>query len=651
MKENHKPSRFTRKIITALRKLNIYPRLVLIFCCLLILSTGFITFFNQTGYARELESNTVKYQSVLVQNAMYKLHQEQENVERNVAEFILNEKVRGAFLENNLLLGRAGPFGYQEYKRTQENRKTIEHAMQTLRNKIGGLRAVVFVGVEGSQYSSANMKNDPKSPIVRNVEAFWESELAKGAAQAKGYPDWRDSVRETPQLFFENPKDKIGIVGCVTVSYQIYSTEFRQELGTLVCCIEPRYFVDALREYSSQNGGNTFLIGSGGLLEGIQPGLDAPPFPTGNRELKEKLFASYQNSFPFENDGKELLVGFCGDEYSPLRVVNLTYRDRALLPATRLGEMNLLVLLIVILVGSFGFYITAVSVAYPVRRLIRTMKRVGTGDFNATYKAKSRDEIGVLCREFDRMVLDMRELIEKVYVAENREKELELAEKSAQLDALQMQVNPHFLYNTLDMIRWQCMYENGGESPASDMIEKFCTLLRMTIKGEKKEETVSESLLHASTYLEVVNFRHTHKIELEKELQFDPDAYQLPCLSLQPVLENAIRHGFQNKNRENCVICIQGVQNSEGDLEISVTDNGCGMDPQQLEKLKESLNGPKPDQADRHGIGLRNVHQRCKICYGEKYGIRIESEEEVGTRVILKIPARPVQKSEGLKRV
>lgn len=647
----HKPNRLTRRMINVLRKLNIYPRLVLMFCCLLILSTGFITIFNQIGYARELESNTVKYQSVLVQNAMYKLHQEQESIERAVTDFILNEKVRGAIRENHILLGRVGPFGRQEFNRAQENRKVIEYAMSALRNKIGDVRAIAFVGSEGSQYSVSGGRDGGNGSLVRNVEEFRKSEIVLEAQAANGYPSWRDSVKDTPQLFFDHGQTRQGIVGCLTLSYQMYSRLDQEDLGTLVLCIEPRYFVNALREYSSKDGGNTFLVGSGGLLEGIQAGLDAPPYPKDNVKLNKKVFASYQDSFTMEVDGKDLLVGVCADENSPLRVVNLTYRDRALLPATRLGEMNLLVLAIVVLVGAFGFYVTAVSVAYPVRRLMLTMKRVGAGDFNALYKAESWDEIGILCREFDRMVSDMKDLIDRVYVSEAQKKELELAEKSAQLDALQMQVNPHFLYNTLDMIRWECMYENGGESPASDMIEKFCTLLRMTIKGEKKEESVSESLLHASTYLEVVNFRHTHKIALKTDFTFDPDSYQLPCLSLQPILENAIRHGFQEKNKEDCEITIQGIQTPEGDLEINVLDNGYGMDAQQLKKLRSGLNGPKPDQADKHGIGLRNVHQRCKICYGDAYGIRIQSEQGVGTRVTLKIPARPIRKSEGLDGV
>ncbi len=248
-------------------------------------------------------------------------------------------------------------------------------------------------------------------------------------------------------------------------------------------------------------------------------------------------------------------------------------------------------------------------------------------------------EIGVLCNEFDSMVRDMLDLLDRAYISESKQKELELEQKSAQLDALQMQVNPHFLYNTLDMIRWECMYENGGESPASDMIEKFCTLLRMTIKGDNQKETVADSLLHAKTYLEVVNFRHTHKIELETELNFDPKSYQIPCLSIQPILENAIRHGFSGESTEDRRIRIVG-RLLETDLQLVIEDNGLGMTEEQLAVLKKHLESP---QGSKDHIGLRNVNQRCRLCYGEHYGIQIDSRLSEGTTVKLTIPADPAQ--------
>lgn len=616
-----------------LRRLNLYPRLLLIFCCLLIASTAFITLFNQASYARELESSTVKYRSALVQNAMYKLQQQKEGIEENLSAVLRSENVLRAVRENQELSSRPQQSAQPAL---QKNRAVIESALLSARRRSSGIRALVLVSA-GEQYSASDSFGKAGGPVARDLDALYESEIYQGAVKERGYPFWRDSVHDTPTLFYESETSQFGIPGCVTLSYQVYDLRSRVPLGVLICCISPGFFTDALREYSTQDGGNTFIIGENGLLEGIGAGLSAPPFPRQRELLHQQVFARTQGGFTFETDDKELLVSFCGDPSFPIRVVNLTYRDWVLRPAVRQGQINLLILIAVIVVGAFGFYVTAVSVAYPVNRLIRTMKRVGDGDLDAMYQAVSRDEIGTLCREFDRMVSDMKELIDRVYVSESREKELELAEKNAQLDALQMQVNPHFLYNTLDLIRWQCLDENGGESPASDMIEKFCVLLRMTIKGERKKESIGESLLHAETYLEVVNFRYKNKISLHTKLDFEPDAYQIPCLSLQPIIENAVRHGFPGGDREGRVITVCGTRRSSDTIVLTVSDNGCGMDAAQLERLRSSM---ETASADGNHIGLRNVNQRCKLCYGGHYGIEIESTEGVGTSVRLTLPAQ-----------
>ncbi len=629
------PHLLTRKLVSKLRKLNIFPRLFLVFCALLFASTAFITVFNQASYSREVENNTVKYLSVLVQNANFKLQQEKEKFEQGMRAFTYNESMLSAIAQNIALQEQAEQGEPAAAERYAANRALIEKKLLSLKSRMEGIRAVLFVG-EHTQYNMEMDQNKVRGAFVRDLDAFYQTELYTQTVASQGYPVWRDAVEETPQLFFERDDGRFGILGCVTLSYQVYAPESRDALGMLICCIDPQYFTKILREYSSQEGGNTFIVGENGLVEGIAAEFDAPPFPQAADTLFQTVFAQNDGNLRLQEGKRDLLVSFCGTPNFPLRIVNLTYRDYALQKADKLGWLNFGILLIVLVIGAAGFYLTAISIAYPVTRLIGAMQRVGAGDFDAVYQPESRDEIGVLCKEFDHMIADMKELINRVYVSETREKALALAEKSAQLDALQMQVNPHFLYNTLDMIRWQCMYENGGESAASDMIERFCTLLRMTIKKSEKKETIADSLLHAQTYLEVVNFRHTSKIQLETTFAFEPAAYFIPCLSLQPILENAIRHGFSGEETENRKIWIRGSYQNEKNLEICISDNGHGMTEEQTEALRASMEG---QQVEKGSIGLRNVDQRLKLCYGEHYGIHIESQPDKGTRVILTIPA------------
>ena len=625
-----KPCLVTLHIVSWLRKLPLYPRLLLIFCSLLIFSTGSITLFNQAGYTRELENSAVQYRAVLVRNALYKLQQQKESLEDVLEPLLQNQTLLTAL--------HATPTGTETASLQEDNHQTIEQILLTARKKNNGIRALLLIA-NGDVFSVSANSESAAGPVVRDMEAVYDSEIYRGALRAGGYPFWYDSAAETPHLFFEYPQSSFGITSCATLSYQVTDPDSHTPCGVLICCVSPQYFADALAEYSTQDGGNTFIIGENSMLEGISAGLSAPAFPADQSFLHQQIFAAPEGEFLYEIDGQKLLVSFCGESDFPLRVVNLTYRDWVLRPAERMGQINLLILAVIILAGAFGFYVTTVSIVYPVNRLIDTMKRAGEGNLDAVYRPVDRDEIGVLCWEFDRMVCDMKALIDRVYVSEAREKELELAEKEAQLDALQMQLNPHFLYNTLDLIRWECMYENDGESAASDMIEKFCVLLRMTLKGNQKTESIAASLQHAATYLDVVNFRYTHKIQLDTCLDFDAEAYEIPCLSLQPILENTVRHGFLNSDTANRNISIRGRLDPPGQtLTLCITDNGCGMEEQDLAALQKNL---QQSTMEKTHIGLRNVNQRCKLYYGAQYGVRVESHPGAGTSVYVHIPARP----------
>lgn len=621
MHSDFKDSAFAKWVTSQLRKLYLFPRMFLVFCTCLLLSTLIITLVSQTTYSSEIESNKIRELSAFSQSAMLALKQEVSYFENSMEPFIRS----GATLEKLEHLSGG----------ETSQRAFVRGTLQQMTTDTPGVRAMIYVD-QGADPESVETVSTVHIP---DVAKLLDSELYTGAVAAAGYPFWRDSTKDTSELFYDTPQSVLGIAGCVTLSYQLYTPKTRQPLGVLICCISPSYFVQALTKYTFQPGTNTFLIGSNGMIEGIGAEFSAPPFPALSETLLHFLMSQESGSRQMTGKNGEMLMTFCGDGDIPIRVVNLTYRDYVMAPIYRLRELNVAVMVVVIALGALCCYLVAISIAHPVQRLVHTMKRVGAGHFEEIYKPESHDEIGILCSEFDKMVKDMLSLLDRMYLAETRQSELELAQKTAQLDALQMQVNPHFLYNTLDIIRWECMYENGGESPASDMIERFCTLLRMTIKGDRQKETIQDSLLHAKTYLEVVNFRHSQKIQLETEFPFDCGQYWIPCLSLQPILENAVRHGFSGESCGNRLIQITGWLEKD-QITITVADNGCGMTPDQLEALKSKL---ESSTGERDHMGLRNVNQRCRLCYGENYGIQIDSKLSVGTMVVLTIPAEQVE--------
>ena len=207
-----------------------------------------------------------------------------------------------------------------------------------------------------------------------------------------------------------------------------------------------------------------------------------------------------------------------------------------------------------------------------------------------------------------------------------REEEVNL--RKTELKALQAQINPHFLYNTLDSIAWMC--EQGRNADAVKMVHALARLFRISISKGHELIPISKEIEHAESYLQIQKYRY--KNQFTYQFDVDPDCLDYYCnkITLQPIIENAINHGLDLLVDEG-VILVQVRQDGE-DIVFSVQDNGVGMSPEQIDSILR--HGPK----DRTGIGIKNVNDRLKIYFGKQYGLHITSELDVGTCVEIRMP-------------
>jgi two-component system sensor histidine kinase YesM len=216
--------------------------------------------------------------------------------------------------------------------------------------------------------------------------------------------------------------------------------------------------------------------------------------------------------------------------------------------------------------------------------------------------------------------------------------ESELREKHSQIAALQNQINPHFLYNTLGSIS---MYaEIQGNAEVVEMTNNLSSLLRYSISSDQSDVTLGQELAHVEGYMAIQQIRYGPK--LQYVVRIDPDllSNQMLRLSLQPLVENCIIHGFERGRGKGC-IRITG-QQLDGDIELCIEDDGKGMQPEQLIDLLHKLqDAPIPNTSKIGGHGLVNVHRRIALRFGEKYGIRIESEVTKGTKIVVRLPLLP----------
>lgn len=219
---------------------------------------------------------------------------------------------------------------------------------------------------------------------------------------------------------------------------------------------------------------------------------------------------------------------------------------------------------------------------------------------------------------------------------ENSNYEKEILLKQANLQALQSQINPHFLYNTLECIRGMALME--GKDDIADIAWSLSRFFRYNISGKSNIVTLRDELDNCKTYVKIQNYRFHNRFVLEITEEQCADDAMLPKLSLQPIVENAILHGLQH-TLSGGVIRIQ-VSLIGQDIRIVISDNGCGMSPEKLEELTSKIrNGASEKEQGKHnGIAMYNVDRRMKLYFGQEYGLKLYSCEGMGTDVEMRIP-------------
>lgn len=297
-------------------------------------------------------------------------------------------------------------------------------------------------------------------------------------------------------------------------------------------------------------------------------------------------------------------------------------------------DMQLFVGMIAAVITLFSFifiYIMLRSYNYRVKRLSRHMQKVTNEKFDLIRMDEGRDEIGGLIQNFNRMTAEINSLINNVYKLEIQKKNLEMERVRAELNFLQSQMNPHFLFNTLNAILVVCTKNNYSD--VTDIIKNLSRLLRRLLSWKADIVTLEEEILFIEMYLKIEKFRFRDKIEYELDIDREALLYKIPKMSIQPLVENACKHGIQAVDGKGVVKISATV--IDGNLRVSVQDNGKGMVP---EKLREVLISMRNENTSGTSIGIRNVYCRLELYYNDLVRFDIYSKPDQGTTVFFEIP-------------
>ena len=460
-------------------------------------------------------------------------------------------------------------------------------------------------------------------PLLRGVDARFafpqreqleETPLYQDVIKANGKPIWTDS-REDIALFTTDDS------ACLMMLRLIKDYESYGDLGLMALVINQRGLRTIFSKAMDNEECSVLMWNSQGELlssygKALSAGTDT------QRSVRESWMDGQYSILGLE--GNQFLFSHVRDDQMNWQLSYGVHLSRLLEPAKTTGRYLILFVMVATVLFAFMFAFLTSVVTRPAKKLLNAMEKFQEGDFETQLRFRYRDDFGKLGQGFNEMVAHIRELIARVYV-------LRIKEREAELTALQSQINPHFLYNTLDSIYWKAARNDQKE--IAEMVLLLSNLFRTSLNKGKRFVPVRDEFLFLEHYLRLQKLRYGSKICYETTLSPEAAEVEIPKLILQPFVENAVYHGLEQKTGMGTVRVSCTVE--ERFLKAVIQDDGAGMEEA---KARELEMGECQQENRLGGYSIRNVRERLELVYGESFSIQVQSSPGGGTTICLKMP-------------
>jgi two-component system sensor histidine kinase YesM len=322
---------------------------------------------------------------------------------------------------------------------------------------------------------------------------------------------------------------------------------------------------------------------------------------------------------------------------NPIDLVTLIPMRKFLDAANRSIESSILFISISVLIAFIMVYILTRRLSDRIELFRTNMHKVATGNFDITIDDESDDEIGLLFEDLDLMSSSIKALIEEVYNESQQREQLSLRQKEVEFKMLTSQIDPHFLYNTLETIRMEAIIND--QNNIATIVKKLAFIMRRKLSVSNEEVKLESELELLTHYLEIQTYRFGDRVSYHIENRCKDKTYQILPLLLQPIVENAFIHGLENKVGKGEIIII--IDDEGKYLNVKISDNGIGIKADVLDKLNKKMRNDV--LSSRESIGMMNVYQRVQMFYGYPYTLEIVSEEGEGTTATFKLPKKNIE--------
>ncbi len=459
--------------------------------------------------------------------------------------------------------------------------------------------------------------------LSQAYNAFWWNELSAERGKIIFVRDWYPVT---------TPNASEPLISMLRIMYR--QSDYSQVAFVLQLDLRLSQFEETLQSADFSGNSVTFLSDKSGLT-----------IATSSQERQEELVLFDETPPVLDEPNTVLSIPWNRQRYISLQTAlhSADWTMTTMIPygdfMMDINHLLLFIVLFAIITLALSYWITWRIAGSQTRRiytLCRHISRNANGALEEIPMDPYHDEISQLYQNYNQMITRIKQLIQENY-------EIGQELKGMEYRALQSQINPHFLYNTLDMINWLSFA--GRSNELSRVVKSLAEFYRLSLGGGRYIVTVQDELHHAENYMAIQQIRQKNKVRFQSHVPADLLQYAIAKITLQPIIENALLHGILEKPDKSGEIVVSGSVTDDG-FALEVSDNGVGFDYSQLPELQAMDQQDISDPAGGSHYGLANIDRRIKLLCGETWGLEIHSTPGQGTRVIIRLPRRHIDELE-----
>lgn len=595
-----------RKKLQFFSLLSLRTKMVLIFMLLIFIplsAQGLVTFFD---FSASVQQRTADYTVQIV-------GQINQNLDRTLAEMrrvslmpLYDPQVRSIL---------------KKYSRSEDDhtRPTFEDVEKMFLH-ISGLaynrpevRGIQIIANNGIIFSNVDSTSIYSRMDMSNSSWYFQTKQSDGA--------WTLIPQHVPTYYIDSQQQSYFSVARV-----LREPGTGAHIGLIKIDMKLSVFQQILKNVRFEEKGSLYVVNERNELVFEQKYGEAPatdPFAA----VKTKLLNS-DSSSNMDINGESYLTIVDFSDYSGLKIISFIPVKSLLKETKHLRNFTMFIGLVCLIVACLLAVLFSYRLSIPLVRLKKKMYLVERGYFDQSVPVESQDEIGQLSRGFNRMTDEINRLVNEVYL-------LRLREREAELSALQSQINPHFIYNTLESVNMMALEQQVYN--VSDMVTALGRMLRYTVGQYDRLVPLQMEVQSVKSYVQIQQLRYGERLRAIFDIEPGAESCSVPKLMLQPLVENAIYHGIGDLE-EGGTVWISCVR-FEDSLLLSVRDDGKGMSEEQFERLKSSIAEPFDHDGSASRLALRNIHQRLTLMYGERYELDMDGAPGSGAAFTITIPA------------